>query len=206
MAKRIITLIRHGKVNGPAALYGHTDITLSTIGRSELHAAINKVHKQTPITHIVSSPLIRCAAPAQEFAQTHRVPLQIIEPLKEMNFGEWDGVAFDDFAEYQWQTLTQFWETPASAHAPSGESLQQFAERIISCWEMIADNTETQHQLVICHGGVIRIIIAHLLQLDWRNAALFKQLQIDYASQTRIELGDTAGSLPIIKWIGVINE
>lgn len=206
MNKRFITLLRHGKVDGPAALYGHTDIAMSTQGHAELFAAINAVHLQQPITHIASSPLMRCAQPAQEFSQATKLPLQIIDDLKEMFFGNWDGIAFDQFDQTHWPALHQFWDAPASAHAPAGETLQQFAGRIRRGWEAIANNTDAEHQLVICHGGVIRIIIALLLNMDWRNAALFKQLHIDYASHTRIELGDTAGSLPIIKWIGVITE
>lgn len=206
MNKRIITLLRHGKVDGPAALYGHTNIVMSAQGRTELRRATNAIHQQQPITHVISSPLIRCAQSAQEFSQVNQLPLQIIDSLQEMHFGNWDGIAFDNFAEHQWQEIVRFWETPATAHAPDGEPLQQFAERIIRSWQIIAGNTEAKHQLVICHGGVIRIIIALLLNLDWRNAALFKQLHIDYASHTRIELSDAENSLPIIKWIGVITE
>ncbi len=206
MSKRFITLLRHGKVDGPAALYGHTDITLSAQGNTDLFAAINTVQQQRPITHIISSPLIRCAQPAQEFAEATQLPLQIIDDLKEMFFGHWDGIAFDQFDEAHWPALHQFWDAPASAHAPAGEALQQFVERVMRGWDLIANNTDAEHQLVICHGGVIRIIIALVLNLDWRNAALFKQLHIDYASHTRIEFGDMANSLPIIKWIGVTTE
>ena len=202
MSKRSISLIRHGTVDGPAALYGHTDIALSSAGSAELLAAINRLHQQQPITRIVSSPLLRCAAPAREIARIYQLPLCIIDDLKEMHFGEWDGIPFDQFDEHRWQALNQFWETPASAHSPAGESLQQFAERIIACWKSVVGNTDAEHQLVICHGGVIRILIAHLLQLDWRNANLFRQLSIDYASCTRVEIANHPAALPIVKYIG----
>ncbi len=199
----MITLIRHGKVDGPAALYGHTNIKSSADGLRELHNNIAQLHQLNPISHIVSSPLIRCAIPAQEFSAAQQLPLQIIDDLKEMHFGCWDGIPFDQFGDDYWLTLNQFWETPATAHAPDGETLQHFAERIIRSWNQIQENITAEHQLVVCHGGVIRIIIAHLLNLDWRNARLFRQLNIDYASHTRIEIATHQNALPIIKYIGL---
>ncbi len=202
MNKRIITLVRHGKVDGPAALYGNTDIGLSNDGLNELQTVIHHVHRLNPITHILSSPLIRCAQPAREFSRISQLPLQILDNLKEMHFGEWDGVPFNEFNEGHWQALNQFWETPSTAHAPHGEPLQLFAGRVIHSWQQIQGNNSAGHQLVICHGGVIRIIIAHLLNLDWTNASLFRQLTIDYASNTRIEIANDGYALPIIRHIG----
>lgn len=201
MAKRTITLIRHGKVNGPAALYGHTDIALSISGANDLTRNIKQIHQHTSITHILSSPLERCAKPAQQLSTELGLPLDIIEDLKEMHFGEWDGIPFDAFDEQQWQALDRFWEMPATIKAPEGESLQEFALRVIDVWEQTISKSASKHQLIICHGGVIRILIAHILDLDWRNAALFKQLHIDYASHTRIEIADHPAALPIIKYI-----
>ena len=202
MTDRIITLMRHGKVDGPAALYGHTDIALSSLGAMELQQSIAQVHRRNPVSQVISSPLIRCAIAAQEFAQQQQLPVQIIDDLKEMHFGAWDGIAFEQLDAQQWQQLNQFWETPAQAQAPGGESLQEFAARIINCWTKIADNTSAQHQLVLCHGGVIRILIAQLLGLDWHNPSLFRQLSIDYASHTRIEIAAHPAALPVIKYIG----
>lgn len=203
MNSRLITLIRHGKVDGPAALYGHTDIACSAEGLRELHNNIQQLHQLHPVSHIVCSPLMRCANPAREFSQAQQLPLQIIDDLQEMHFGCWDGIPFDQFGDEHWLTLHQFWETPATAHAPDGETLQLFAERVIHSWQQVADNSAAAHQLVICHGGVIRIIIAHLLNLDWRNASLFRQLTIDYASHTRIEIATHQNALPIVKYIGL---
>ncbi len=203
MSKRIITLIRHGKVDGPAALYGHTDIASSSEGLHELQHNIQALHQLNPVSHIVCSPLIRCAHPAQTFSLAQQMPLQILNDLKEMNFGHWDGIPFEYFTEQNWQAISRFWETPATAHAPNGETLQQFAERVIHSWQLIQNNTSAHHQLVICHGGVIRIIIAHLLNLDWRNASLFRQLNIDYASQTRVEIANHPDALPMISYIGI---
>jgi len=122
-----------------------------------------------------------------------------------MDFGIWDGVPFDELGD-EWKNIEAFWDSPHSMQPPEGESLTDFAARVITSWESLVSNIKPGHKVAICHGGVIRILIAHILQLDWRNPALFKQLQIDYASCTRIEIGDYVGAVPVIKWIGFCDR
>ena len=201
MTSTIITLVRHGKVEGPAAVYGRTDIALSAAGHSDLKRTLNNLHAQNPINQIISSPKNRCLQVAQEFSAQYEVPLRTEDNLQEMDFGIWDSVPFDELGD-EWKKIEAFWESPHSMQPPEGESLTDFASRVISSWESLINNNKPGHHAIICHGGVIRILIAHILQLDWRNPALFKQLQIDYASHTRIEIGDYDGAVPVVRWIG----
>lgn len=200
MSDKKITLVRHGKVNGKPALYGHTDIELSEQGAQDLRRTLTQLHEREPINNIISSPLIRCAALATAFAQEQKIPLQLEPALKEMNFGVWDGIAFDELVN-DWQAVEKFWQSPQSAHAPEGETLADFAARVIDGWETLLQRTSAGHYLVVCHGGVIRILIAHVLGIDWCNPKLFQQLQVDYASHTRIEVGSHPNAMPVIKWI-----
>lgn len=202
MSNRLITLIRHGKVDGPAALYGRTDIALSDTGRTDLQRALKAIHQQTAIDQIVSSPLQRCASVAQEFSTQYELPLLIEPDLQEMNFGRWDGIAFDALGD-EWDKLARFWDSPTTAQAPEGEALQDFAARVISAWQQLICSSTAAHQVIVCHGGVIRIIIAHILKLDVGTPSLFQQLQIDYASQSRISIGNYDQAQPVINHIGL---
>lgn len=200
MTSTLITLVRHGKVAGPAALYGRTDIALSATGHSDLTRTLNSLHAQSSINHLISSPRIRCLQVAQEFSAQHKIPLHTEDDLQEMDFGIWDGIPFDELGN-EWKNLEAFWDSPHGVQPPEGESLTDFATRVIGSWESLISNAKPGHEVIICHGGVIRIIIAYILQINWRNPQLFKQLQIDYASHTRIEIGSHDKALPIIKWI-----
>jgi alpha-ribazole phosphatase len=204
MTSTIITLIRHGKVAGPAALYGRTDTPLSTAGHSDLTRTLNNLHAQKPINHLISSPRLRCSQVAQEFSAQHKIPLHTEDNLQEMDFGIWDGIPFDELGD-EWKNIEAFWESPHSMQPPEGESLTDFAARVIASGESLINNNKPGHHAIICHGGVIRILIAHILKLDWRNPALFKQLQIDYASCTRVEIGGYDGAVPVVRWIGIIE-
>lgn len=201
MTHKIISLIRHGKVAGPAALYGRTNIPLSEDGQDDLHNTLTFIHAQNAITHLIASPLLRCATVAQNFSESYALPLSIQPDFREMDFGRWDGIAFDKLGD-DWQALEKFWESPATAQAPDGETLEAFAQRVGKAWQQVQETSQAEHLAIICHGGVIRIIIAHLLQMDWCNPALFKQLHIDYASHTRIEIGSYENALPVVRWIG----
>lgn len=199
MTTQIITLLRHGQVNGEAALYGHTDVSLSDIGRINLHAALAKIHGKLPVDAIVSSPLSRCSEISSAFAEKLAISYSQNEQFKEMHFGEWDGVSFDKLG-HVWPDLEAFFNSPHAINPPAGETLNQFAQRIVNAWEHLLENNQHQHLVLVCHGGVIRVIIAHLLSIDWGNANLFKQLQIDYASHSRVEV--KKDFLPLIKYIG----
>ena len=107
MTSTLITLVRHGKVAGPAALYGKTDIALSTSGHSDLTRALNNLHTQNPITQLISSPKIRCLQVAQEFSTQQHIPLQTEDNLQEMNFGVWDGIPFDELGD-EWKNIEAF--------------------------------------------------------------------------------------------------
>ncbi len=200
-----IYLLRHGKVNGPAALYGKTDIQVSpTINNDMLSQLMNNQHK---FTHIVTSPLKRCAELAQDFAKKTDKPIEIIADLQEMNFGDYDGLAFDDIpytdsssranvsykvgdkidVENQpWTHLERFWQNPAEYSLPNAESLNDFYLRVKNAWQQLLTNYADDNILLVTHGGVVRMILAQVLGLDWRNEKLFNQLQVCNASATHI--------------------
>lgn len=196
-----ITLIRHGQVIGAPALHGHTDVALSEQGHINLYNIMERVHSQLPIDKLISSPLRRCSDVAQEFARQHEIHCQLIPEFKEMHFGDWDGVAFDQLGS-EWKNLEAFYASPFLIHPPQGETLSTFVNRVINAWHELTAQIKGGHCVLICHGGVIRIIIAHILQMGWKNANLFTQLHIDYASHTRIEIGRFENALPVVKWIG----
>lgn len=200
MKTRHFSFVRHGKINGPAALYGITDIPLSIRGQQELLAGLARLHQETPIDYIFSSPLQRCAKTAEEFATHHLLPISIMAELQECNFGDWDGVDFNAL-QNQWPQLEQFWQSPLLSTPPNGEDLQIFSSRVNNAWKDIQTQQYCEHTLILCHGGTIRMVIAALLNIPLESA-LFQQLHIDYCSHTRIDISDHPEAKPIVRWVG----
>ncbi len=188
-------LLRHGKVNGLPALNGHTDIDVTDEINAKIISELNQLQANlgsNRITHIVSSPLQRCAKVAEKFAQINNLTLEKKDDFKEMDFGELDGISFDairdsECGEQNWKKLEEFWQNPSQSPLPKAELLINFYQRI----ELALNNLLLSHQgeniLLVCHGGVIRMILSCILKLDHANKALFSQLTIKNSSITLIK-------------------
>lgn len=198
-----ISLVRHVKVAGAPALYGSTDIMPCTAENELLLTNLTAFQQQSSAYDLViCSPLKRCRILAELFTEQNKIPLQCIESLQEINFGDFDGIPFDDttfsintpLGAKNWAMLEKFWEAPAVATLPQAESLADFNHRIIAAWHDIIDLCYQQNDdidqpkriLLLAHGGVIRMILAEALRLQWQNPVLHKSLQIGYASLSKI--------------------
>lgn len=202
MKNRRFSFVRHGKVNGPAALYGKTDVALSAQGDEELLAGLENLHRKDAIVNMISSPLQRCLGAAEAFAKHQQVPMSIMHGWQECDFGDWDGVDFN-LLQNQWPQLEKFWQSPLNTTPPNGENLQAFANRVHQAWQTMLLQQTCEHTVIVCHGGSIRMLIAALLNIPLASA-LFQQLHIDYCSHTRIDIGDHPEAKPIIRWIGAV--
>lgn len=176
-----IHLFRHGQVAGPAALYGKTDVALSDAGRLALS---NATRDLPPPDLIITSPLQRCHAFAQHKADELNCPLKIEADFREMDFGQWDGVPYCEDSP-EWSAMGEFWQQPAVVTPPEGESLERMQSRVASAWLAATANTEDTIW-IFAHGGTIRLILAEVLALDWKNPLLYSTLQVGYASRTDI--------------------
>ncbi|QUJ70199.1 histidine phosphatase family protein (plasmid) [Photobacterium sp. GJ3] len=180
-----VTLIRHGKVNGPPALYGTTDIAVS---ETVNHVICRQIQSQPiPFDVIITSPLRRCQSLAELLRGS--TPLITASGFQEIDFGELDGQPFESLTPHSqtWQRLEQFWDNPASHPLPEAESLDHFFCRVQSTWaQTIA--THRNDLLIVTHGGVIRAILADVLGLDWRNPKWYSTLNIANGSLTQIQV------------------
>ena len=194
-----IYLLRHGKVAADAALYGATDVAVMP----EVNQAIvNNIRQQKLIfNRIYSSPLQRCKTLAQgisrQCGERKNAPSSdeviVKKDLQEMNFGEFDGVLFDHIYQdkAQWHLLEKFWQAPSQYPLPQAEPLLMFYQRVAKAWQCICqtltnENIPNSQHLVVCHGGVIRMILATLFNDDIEQAHWYKKYTIGYGSLTHI--------------------
>ncbi|MGR5175419.1 histidine phosphatase family protein [Vibrio parahaemolyticus] len=197
-----ILLMRHGKVTAPPALYGSTNVEVAELLDGD---TINALLANGPKIHrIHSSPLKRCAVLAQKLASQMNIPLSLMPDIAEMDFGVFDGVPFDAMSAEQWQQLEPFWSAPAEYCLPQGEPLNDFRQRVLKYWDrVINESQDHETTLVIAHGGVIRIVIASVLGLDWANPRLYSSLNIANASLTHFQFDPESPVHIQLKAIGV---
>jgi broad specificity phosphatase PhoE len=83
------------------------------------------------------------------------------------------------------------------------KSLDDFHRRVVEGWQLITAQSKGQNNLVVCHGGVIRMILAHILNVDYRQGSWYSELSIDYASLTRIEIPAHPNAQPVVRFINI---
>ena len=192
-----IDLLRHGEPVGGTRFRGALDDPLSDLGWQQMDAAVG-AHPAWQA--VVSSPLRRCAAFAASLAERHGLPLEEAEGFREIGFGEWEGRTAQELMEVAPEALSRFWSDPRGHTPPGGEPFEAFAARVAAAWEGLLARQAGSRVLLVSHGGVIRLILAYILQMPLAN--LFR-LEVPYASLSRIRVeGAGADALPQLVFHG----
>jgi len=176
---QVIELVRHGPVAGPAALYGHTDIALADPAPECLNWLNTRSYQR-----VLCSPLQRCQHSARQQAQRLGLPLERVDALMEMNFGDWDGVPFAEQHPF-WPQQQRFWQDPLANPPPGGESLPQFRQRVLQAFFQHS-SYQPGSQLWLCHAGVIRAIVAEVEQLQ-DSSRWWQKYDLPYGSVCRLQ-------------------
>lgn len=160
MGKFRIDLLRHGESQYSHTLRGHLDDELTAKGWQQMQSTIEQVANQSWDV-IISSSLKRCACFAEQLAKTTQLPLLLNHDLKEMYFGEWEGVSTQQIYETSPELLANFWQKPSQYCPPRAETLMQFQTRVLKGFQELLvqmQNQNWQHGLVVTHGGVIKLL------------------------------------------------
>jgi alpha-ribazole phosphatase len=175
-------LMRHGEPVGGRKYRGQTDDPLSDKGWAQMRHAVGDL---CPWQAVVSSPLLRCSDFAREVAVRHGLPLVMEPRLVELGFGAWEGRTSDELMAEHPDILLRFRADPISHSPPGAEPLVEFRGRVLSAWNAMLEAYAGEHVLVVAHAGVIRMIVA--LVLDTPLQHLFR-LQVANAGITRIRV------------------
>jgi alpha-ribazole phosphatase len=190
MPRELLTtldLMRHGEPVGGRRYRGQTDDPLSEKGWAQMRKAVGH---HCPWQSVISSSLSRCAEFARELAMRHQLPLEIDARLVVLGFGAWEGRTPEELVAVDPEALNRFRLDPV-VHAPPGaEPLTAFRDRIISAWDSLLMHHGGKHVLVVVHAGVIRMVVAHVLNVPLRH--LFR-LQVPNAGITRIRVEEHGG-------------
>lgn len=158
MQDTIIDLIRHGEPVGGRAYRGHNiDDPLSEKGWQQMWDA---VADQCPWDVIVSSSLSRCLSFARALAEDNQKPLVVVDDLKEVGFGSWEGKTPDDLKRERLEEYNAFYADPVNQRPPGAEDLDVFFNRVNAALSEVINQFKGSHLLVVAHAGVIRAVIA----------------------------------------------
>ncbi|SFR80459.1 alpha-ribazole phosphatase [Marinobacter daqiaonensis] len=182
-ATTLVDLLRHGEPEGGPGFRGDIDDPLSKTGWQQM---LDTLGEGAPWDAVVTSPLIRCAGFAEVLAREHSLPVHREPRLREIGFGAWEGKTIEQVEASWGQALTRFWSDPVANPPPGGEQVEAFQDRVIEAWNHWCEELAGQRILVICHGGVIRMILARVMGIPLNSA--FQGLAVPYACHSRIRL------------------
>lgn len=167
-----VFLIRHPKPVIEAGIcYGRLDIDAHAP-----HAIAERIKPLLPQgVPVYSSPLRR----ARQLAEAlHPSPL-IDARLAEIDFGDWEGRAWDDIER---DALDAWAADVIGFTPPGGESVAQLQERVLDFAATLAPQPAVA---LVAHAGVLRALVGHWQRLP---VAEWTQLGFDYGSVTALHV------------------
>ena len=164
-----IYLIRHGQtdMNLVHGLQGHIDTQLNDVGRSQASSAgkyIQMLELEHPV--IYSSPLQRAFETTCIVSGFKEQEIIIDERLKEMGFGDYEGIPMEETPRSFRSTL--FDKTSQYIPTGDGETISGVTERMLSFFKEITNKYSSQNRdvIAISHGAAIHALMVALYGLD----------------------------------------
>ena len=181
-----LLLIRHGEIEPryQRKFGGRIDMNLSTRGHAQAKALADYLRGKD-IAAIYSSPMKRVQQTIAPLLENGAPAQTILTGLREVDFGDWTGFTWEEVGEkfgvhpYDWLDEIEL------GAVPNGENGIQFRARVEPCLFKIIRRHQGKTAAIVCHGGVIRMILAILLDLPLGKTNSF---EIEYAGVTQVVL------------------
>ncbi len=168
-----ICVARHGETdwNVSGILQGWLDVPLNDRGRWQAYELVAGFNG-SGFSKVYSSPLMRSRETAEIIARSLRLaPPEFHEGLKERNFGAIQGIPKTELAALNPVLLQQIHKRNPATFFEQGESMDEFADRVLDAIAGIAKPNSGKRILAITHGWTMDVITRHIAGLP-RSAML----------------------------------
>jgi alpha-ribazole phosphatase len=184
-----LTLIRHTSLQiAPGICYGQADIDVAHQFFDEANTLKTKLANMQ-FDAVYASPLQRCVKLASALNLGDAI---LDENLKELHFGDWEMQAWNDIPRDIFDVWAQDY---ANLAPPNGETFSQLQQRGLQFLAQIQAKHAGQQLLIVTHGGMIRALLAHVLNMELKGLFRFN---IDYASMTQLEFGQAVPKINFV--------
>ena len=162
-----ILLIRHGRQNSPLC---NVDVPLSEEGRRQAQLLGERLLGEQ-IDSLWSSNLVRAIETADIINEKLNVPREIRENLKEISFGDMEGLSDAVIADVFEDFLRARAKMEKDMAYPGGENAGDVVKRVLPVIKEISER-DYDTVAVVTHGGVIRSLVAYYLGMDLAKVPL----------------------------------
>lgn len=156
-----LLFIRHAETDMAGTFCGHSDPFVNPRGKQQIFDLIARLARET-IDEIYSSDLRRAVITAESLAQAFSAPVTQNSSLREIYFGDWEGLAWNEIERLDPTYAKQWIEQFPSLPAPGGESLAHFEARVVDEIRRLLLLAEGRKIAVVTHRGVMRIALREL--------------------------------------------
>lgn len=155
MTKTVIVW-RHGQTdfNLQRRFQGQSDIPLNAVGLDQAERAAAVLAARSPDL-IVSSDLLRAAVTADALAARLETSVERDPRLREMAFGEWEGLTREEIAAV-WPEELHKWVTGGDPKPPGGETRSESSLRVARAITDIVTTSDAESIAIVAHGAVLR--------------------------------------------------
>ena len=180
-------LIRHGEVEERYhKVFGgcRIDMGLSPLGQRQAEALASWLG-DTKLDAVYASPMQRVKQTMAPLLERRGMTATIMDDLREIDFGDWTGHRWEGVQEHFGVSAFDWLEVLDTTGIPNGESSRHLIERVRPCLLRVLEENAHRTAAIVCHGGIIRVILSFLLELPLAKMSHFN---IEYGSVTVVEL------------------
>ena len=162
-------MVRHGQTAASREnrFSGSSDPPLTATGEA-MAQEFARAYASLNWDAIYSSPMLRACQTADALGRLTGVQVVIEDGLKEMDYGEWEGLKHDD-VKVRWPKAFEYWAADvASRGTPGGETAFHVAARAMRVVEAIRSRHQDGNVMLVSHKATLRVITCALLGLDVR--------------------------------------
>ena len=186
-------LVRHGQIVNyeQIPVCGYTDVDLTEVGTLQFERLADRL-RFTAIRAIYSSDLKRAVKGARIIARHHDVPMYQRPDLREIFFGDWEGLTLEEIRKRFPEELEKRKKGLIDFQPPGGgESVEQLDKRVSACFKKILEEQNGNDFLIVGHGAVNRVILCRALGLDLTRMFALQQNYgclniVDYYADTTL--------------------
>jgi len=161
-----VIFVRHGQTswNQEKRYQGHSDISLNKMGVRQAELVGERLAKEN-IGVIYSSDLLRSYQTAEAIAQHHGLPIITRAGFREINFGLWEGLTYQDIMGNWPEILTGMYSQPGEISPPQGESFFTVKQRVSKELQRCIADHPKETVVIVSHGGTMRVLLCAALNI-----------------------------------------
>lgn len=153
-------LLRHGETAMAGRFCGHSDPPLIDAGRQQIEQAASQLRIRPDV--IYTSDLNRARQSAEVLASKFGIPVLIRPGLREIGFGDWEGLSWHEIEEQFPVESRQWIASYPYGSIPFGEPYEEFRKRVLEEMAFLSAESESRSLVAVTHAGFMTTALSEI--------------------------------------------